>query len=822
MTAQRQNQSPPVSIGLLLNFYSLVIAVLPVTIIVIIALNLFSDQAADQAENQLTSLAQVKTRDIDRWLDTSQTTLRLVLANPGEVRRMVNILGTPGRTGPTGQRVTEFLEAQLNLQSAYEEFFLYNTDGIIRISTDEDRVGVNLNMPEQPYVELGFEIYPGLLAAGRQTIQPRIQPAYFDPVTDEIKIIVVHPIINETNNVVGAIAGRLSVEDLNIIMETRVGLGETGETYLVSAESSRFITPGRFGDFDPAVTYTSTGIERGIEATEGSGFYTNYRGEEVAGVYRWIEPLDAVLLAEIEESEALAAVDDVREVSVIAALVTGVIVLIIGRGITLWITRPIDRLREVAEAVLSGDYSKRANLRRLSEIGELGAAFDTMTANLVEAIGERDTRIKQIEELSTTLEQRVEARTRDLRVAADVSRQLTRVLDTDELLQKVVTLTLVNFELYVCMVYRYDEKTEQLHLAAAIDHNGDPLRLSGMNIITPAQDDGIMAQAVRSREAVVVNDTRKSLIYKQHQDLPRTRSEVAIPLLLGDRLLGVFDLQHDLPDHFDQEEISVLTTLAEQISVGLRNAQLYTEAQAARAEAERANQVKSQFLASMSHELRTPLNAILNFTEFVADGVMGEVNEQQVDALNKAIESGDHLLSLINDILDLTKIEVGMMELFWEAVDLNWLLESVLSTARSLVKNKPSVEIITHIEDDLPTIAGDKRRLRQVLLNLISNAVKFTPQGTVTITAERINSDVVITIADTGVGIAPEEKPYVFENFRQTESGLSTGSGTGLGLPISQHFVEAHNGTIQMQSTVNVGTTFTVRLPVTETEAPQT
>ncbi|MBC7871812.1 MAG: hypothetical protein H7Y09_13290 [Chitinophagaceae bacterium] len=243
------------------------------------------------------------------------------------------------------------------------------------------------------------------------------------------------------------------------------------------------------------------------------------------------------------------------------------------------------------------------------------------------------------------------------------------------------------------------------------------------------------------------------------------------------------------------------------------------QAEAAQQEAERANQVKSQFLANMSHELRTPLNAILNFTAFVADGVMGPVNDEQVEALMQSISSGKHLLALINDVLDITKIEAGMMDMFIQEVDLNEAVGVVVSMAKGLVKNR-SITLETTIEDRLPITYGDKRRLRQVLLNIVSNAVKFTREGSVTVRAMNLGHSVRFEVQDTGLGIASEDQSLVFESFKQAKHDLLDTPGTGLGMPISKFFVEAHGGRIWFESTLDVGSTFFIELPVlTENEA---
>jgi signal transduction histidine kinase len=243
------------------------------------------------------------------------------------------------------------------------------------------------------------------------------------------------------------------------------------------------------------------------------------------------------------------------------------------------------------------------------------------------------------------------------------------------------------------------------------------------------------------------------------------------------------------------------------------------DAEKAKLSAENANQVKSQFLANMSHELRTPLNAILNFTAFVADGIMGPVNDEQVSTLQEAIASGKHLLALINDILDITKIEAGLMDLFIQEVDMNELISSSASIGKGLVKDKP-IDLIVELEDNLPKSYGDKRRLRQIFLNMVSNAVKFTKAGHVAVRAKMHEGKLHVEVEDTGIGIAAQDYDLVFQSFKQAKHELTETIGTGLGMPISKYFVESHGGKIWLQSTVGKGTTFFVELPIlSEAEA---
>lgn len=234
----------------------------------------------------------------------------------------------------------------------------------------------------------------------------------------------------------------------------------------------------------------------------------------------------------------------------------------------------------------------------------------------------------------------------------------------------------------------------------------------------------------------------------------------------------------------------------------------------ARDQAEHSNQVKSIFLASMSHELRTPLNAIINFTRFVSKGTLGPVNETQVETLDNVIISGKHLLNLINDVLDMSKIESGSLSLFVsDEVDIDEIVDEVYATGRALLSDK-EVELKKEVVDDLPLIMGDQQRIRQILLNIISNACKFTEDGRITISVKKDIKDVIIAITDTGPGIAEKDQASVFEAFKQTETGLRQSGGTGLGMPITKSLVEAHGGEIHLESSVGAGATFTVRLPI--------
>ncbi|MEM7335911.1 MAG: ATP-binding protein, partial [Chloroflexota bacterium] len=235
--------------------------------------------------------------------------------------------------------------------------------------------------------------------------------------------------------------------------------------------------------------------------------------------------------------------------------------------------------------------------------------------------------------------------------------------------------------------------------------------------------------------------------------------------------------------------------------------------------AEEANLLKSQFLSNMSHELRTPLNAIINMSGFVMDGILGDVNEIQIEALEKTVDSGQHLLSLINDILDLTKIEAGLMNIVFEPIELNNLLESITATGKGLVKDN-KINFIPEIEPNLPEITGDKRRIRQIFLNLISNGIKYTQKGSVYLKASTVEGGIEFCVKDTGIGIPPDDYDLIFKEFTQAKNMPGNVASTGLGLPITKQLVEMHGGKIWFESEIDKGSTFYVFLPLETPEIP--
>ena len=293
------------------------------------------------------------------------------------------------------------------------------------------------------------------------------------------------------------------------------------------------------------------------------------------------------------------------------------------------------------------------------------------------------------------------------------------------------------------------------------------------------------------------------------------RSAIVAPMLWENEGIGCISVGRENVGPFSDKDIALLRTFADQAVIAIQNARLFREIQDKSRQLEVANQHKSEFLANMSHELRTPLNAIIGFSEVLLERLFGELNEKQDDYLKDIHSSGRHLLNLINDILDLSKVEAGRMELDLSTFD----LPTAIANAMTLIRERAQqhgIALAKEVAPELGNVVADERKFKQILLNLLSNAVKFTPDGgRIDVTAQCDKDNIVVAVHDTGIGIAPEDQEAVFEEFRQVGNNYtSKQEGTGLGLALTRRFVELHGGQISVHSTPGKGSTFTFTLPI--------
>jgi GAF domain-containing protein len=422
---------------------------------------------------------------------------------------------------------------------------------------------------------------------------------------------------------------------------------------------------------------------------------------------------------------------------------------------------------------------------------------------------------KELQERTQELTRSVE----ELRALGEVGQAVSSTLDLETVLTTIVNRAVELSTADGGSILEYNESAEEFRLRVSTEHEDVVAALRATRL---RKGEGAVGRMAMTRAAVQVADIAAEGAYESRvrEALLRSghRAVLAVPLQREGQIIGGLVISRNVAGGFPAEVVDLLKTFATQSALAIQNARLFREIEQKSRELEAASRHKSEFLANMSHELRTPLNAIIGFSEILAEGMFGEINEKQTEYLGDILESGRHLLSLINDILDLSKIEAGRMEL--EATDFD--LPSAIENALILVRERAGRRGITlgrEIDDRLGSIRADERKVKQVLLNLLSNALKFTPEGGRIDVSARAHDDVAqISVTDTGVGIAPEHQEAVFEEFRQVGTAAKTVEGTGLGLTLSRKFIELHGGKIWVKSQVGVGSTFTFTLPVRREE----
>ncbi|HET9480291.1 MAG TPA: GAF domain-containing protein [Candidatus Polarisedimenticolia bacterium] len=422
--------------------------------------------------------------------------------------------------------------------------------------------------------------------------------------------------------------------------------------------------------------------------------------------------------------------------------------------------------------------------------------------------------------LFDALEARTAALTRSveqLTALGEVGRAVSSTLDLETVLTTIVSRAVQLSRLDGGVVFEYDQDTEEFVHRAATETGGSLAEARRATRIRKGE--GVVGRTAITLEPAQVPDITLPGVYESRlrENLVESgvRAVLAVPMVREDRLIGCLGVTRNRPGDFPGEIIELLRTFATQSALAIQNARLFREIEQKSRELEAASRHKSEFLANMSHELRTPLNAIIGFSEVLTERMFGELNEKQEEYLRDIHASGQHLLSLINDILDLSKIEAGRMEL--EVKDFD--LPQAISNAVTLVRERAGrrgIALHQAVDQRLGQIRGDERKIKQVLLNLLSNALKFTPEGgRVDVCASVVGGMAEVSVTDTGVGIAPEDQEAVFEEFRQVGTADKKVEGTGLGLPLSRKFIELHAGRIWLKSEVGRGSTFTFTLPLT-------
>jgi signal transduction histidine kinase/HAMP domain-containing protein len=481
--------------------------------------------------------------------------------------------------------------------------------------------------------------------------------------------------------------------------------------------------------------------------------------------------------------------------------------LALGYAISWALIGPVKLMDAQLKRVASGDFSHRLSIPNRDELGALGREFNHMAA--------------QLQESYATLQDRTHALTKaveELKALGEVGRAVSSTLDMETVLQTIVTRSVQLSGTNAGAIWEYDEATQEFRLRATHQVEEDLVHMLRMDPIRLGE--GATGRAAATGIPVQITDIRNKSEYGLARiqailDRRGYRALLSVPLIVEQRIVGGLTVLRLKSGSFPAETVNLLTTFASQSALAIQNAKLFREIQEKSAQLEVANMHKSDFLANMSHELRTPLNAIIGFSEALMDRMFGDLTEKQLEYQKDIHESGKHLLSLINDILDLSKIEAGRMELELS----KFHLPTAVSNAVTLIRERAmrhGISLGVEVDPRLGDFQADERKVKQILLNLLSNAVKFTPDGGRVDVSAKLNTDKIeIAVKDTGVGISPEDQASLFEEFKQLGKDSSRkAEGTGLGLALTKRLVELHGGQILVESAVGHGSTFRVTLPV--------
>ncbi|MEK6243405.1 MAG: response regulator [Pseudomonadota bacterium] len=532
-------------------------------------------------------------------------------------------------------------------------------------------------------------------------------------------------------------------------------------------------------------------------------------------------------------------------------LVAGIIIMtILTVALTAVLSNEIRAMAAVMAKLAQGDtnidipYEARKDevgiMARAVEVFKrsvIGLSQSELTATelnkkLEEEIQEKTQAQEALREANEDLERKVEERTKEveartvalsqsvqqLTALGEVGQAISSTLDIEKVLKTVVTRAVRLTGLDAGVIYEYDAPSERFQLRAS--KNFDEESVNGLRGASLRVGEGAVGRSVAERKPMQVPDTHAADYPGRLRELLERegfRAILAVPLLREDQTIGALMMLRKEPGAFGQEAIELLQTFASQSVLAIQNARLFREIAEKGRQLEVASQLKSQFLANMSHELRTPLNAIIGVTEMLHEDARDLKREDEIEPLDRVLRAARHLLALINDILDLSKIEAGKMDIHIESFSIAPLIEDVVQTIGTMAA-KNGNEVVVDCAADIGTMRADQTRIRQALLNLASNANKFTEHGTVTFDAGRATEAgrewVTMAVTDTGIGLTPEQMGKLFQEFVQADTSTTRKyGGTGLGLAISRRFCQMMGGDITVASELGCGSTFTIRLP---------
>ena len=591
---------------------------------------------------------------------------------------------------------------------------------------------------------------------------------------------------------------------------SRIKVGKSGLAYVIDSTGTLIAHP----DISLVLKKTDLKLLPQVVALDTStdvvvGAARDLSGREVFSASYRIPGLNWVVFVESPRTEAFAPM--YASIARLALLLVAGLLVATASSFFLAraLVRPIRALQEGAARIGAGVLDQRIDVRSGDELEALAEQFNRMGSDLKASYAELEHKVdERTAELTEALKQQT--------ATAEVLKVIgSSVADATPVFKKILEScrSLFGTDSALVALIGDDGRSHVCACVAAVDmetvEKALPILLDG-SVAERAMETGRVVHHPDVMNGLDVPEVTQRLAESRE----RNCSQVVAPMMWEGRGVGSVVVSRSPPKPFSDKEQALLQTFADQAVIAIQNARLIREIHEKSHQLEVANKHKSEFLANMSHELRTPLNAIIGFSEALSEQIFGEVNEKQADYLQDIHSSGHHLLSLINDILDLSKVEAGRMELDLESFNLPTLLDNATALIRERA-HRQGLTLLLDVDECLSDWVADARKVKQIVINLLSNAVKFTPSGgRVSLCARKLDQGVEISVVDNGIGIAAADQAFVFEEFRQAGSDyLLKSEGTGLGLALAKRFVELHGGAMHLRSELGIGSTFSFVLP---------
>lgn len=802
-----------------LTFWFLILALVPLLIGFFVTYNQQKRSTEHETFNKLTAIRDLKVQQLEKWLD-ERTGDMYAISGDFEIRALENILGKNIKSEEDIEKLSiakELIDRYMMNYGDYSEIFIVDGNtGVIELSTNPLVIGDNKSHDLYYTVPLKTgEIY--------------IKDIYYSNTYKRPEMTFSIPIFcfEHNTHVIGVLVARINLDKslYNLLLD-RVGLGKTGETLIVNKD---VIALNELRGFENAPLKLKIDAKPAVNASEGKTGITrttDYLGTEVLAAYTYIQRTGWGFVCKQNIAELNTPIRGMLWNLMILFIITVVIVYLITFIISKSISKPIVEMSSVAQKMSSGDFSVRSNIESKDELGLLAHAFNTMTDSIQSSI-----KIKEgVSDISGT-----------------VIEQSSLQQFGNSLLKQLMKITGASMSTF----YILNEATFEYKYFVSVGAN--EALLKSFDVENP---EGEFGNALINKEIYYLQDIPEDTIFKFKTTAGELvpKEIITIPVLIENTVVALISLVNIYKFSVEAYELlkqswqaintsysSLLSNERTRIlaeSLTRTNQQLEAqseelqdqadelqrstdelqeqniELEVQRNQVEEANRLKSEFLSNMSHELRTPLNSINALSQILIMQAKGKLSDDENIYLKVIERNGKRLLSLINDILDLSKIEAGKMNILKQAVSISSIITITKENLQTIAENK-GISINIDIPVDLPIIETDESKFNQVITNVVSNAVKFTEKGSVTITASYNKENALIKVKDTGIGISEKMLLHVFDEFRQADGSSSRQyEGTGLGLAIAYKMIKVLGGDIKVKSILEEGSEFTITIPI--------